>query len=242
MTVSELDNDVAGSVILRIGDNLETGKVRITSSTWADEIIQAIFINDTKICHVGIPLADAETCSAREPPIDGIGRLVLPPKHQIRLINMMSDAKLPSILADALSGADALLLSKIFDLHGTAIRAGDGRPPLSSDATGARIGMPVETVRADSLGGKDGRSRPAVGAFAEGILEEIFLPLGDGLLCSGFDDCIGPGPGGRAIGAGDSTGYIRFDGNNAVGSDRLLIFRAGIDIADFDGMDAIMAN
>ena len=159
---------------------------------------------------------------------------------------MMSDAKLPSILADALSDADALLLSKIFDLHGTAIRAGDGRPPGSSDAAGARIGMPVETVRADSLGGKDGGSRPAVGAFAEGVLEEIFLPLGDRLLCSGLDDGIGPGPGVRAIDAGDSTGgcccYIRFDGDNAVGSERLLIFGAGIDVADFDGIYAMMAN
>ena len=102
--------------------------------------------------------------------------------------------------------------------------------------------MPVETVRADGLGGKDGGSRPAVGAFSEGILEEIFLPLGDRLLCSGLGDGIGPGPGGRAIGAAGSTGYIRFDGDNAVGSERLLIFRAGIDIADFDGMGAMMSN
>ena len=95
------------------------------------------------------------------------------------------------------------------------------------------------------MGRKDGRT---VGAFAEGILEEIFLPLGDGLLSGGFDDGIGPGPGGRAIGAGgstgDSTGYIRFDGDKAVGANRLLIFSfgAGIDVVDFDGMDATMAN
>lgn len=158
---------------------------------------------------------------------------------------MISDAEPPPVLADALADADALLLTIIFDLHGTTVRAGDGRPPLSSNATGARgIGMPVEAVRADGLGGKDGGGRANFVLLAERILEEIFLPLRDGLLFSGFDDCIGPGPGGRAISATGSTGgcrcYIRFDGDNAVGAERLLVFGAGIDVADFHGVGTMM--
>ena len=104
--------------------------------------------------------------------------------------------------------------------------------------------MPVEAVRADGLGGKDGGGRANFVLLAERILEEIFLPLRDGLLFSGFDDCIGPGPGGRAISATGSTGgcrcYIRFDGDNAVGAERLLVFGAGIDVADFHGVGTMM--
>ena len=138
---------------------------------------------------------------AGEPTINRIGRLVLTPEHQIRLVNVMTDAELPPVLANALSDADALLLAVVVHLHGTAVRAGDGRPPLSSNTTrGARIVVPVETIRADSLGGKDGGGRPAVCAFSKRILEEIFLPLGDGFLRSGLDDGFGPGPD-RAIGA-----------------------------------------
>ena len=198
--VAELDNDVAGPVILRVGNNLETGKITFASSTGADQIVQTIVINDAKICHVGILLADAQLLRAGEPTINRIGRLVLTPEHQIRLVNVMTDAELPPVLADALSDADALLLAVVVHLHGTAVRAGDGRPPLSSDAACARIVVPVETIRADSLGGKDGGGRPAVCAFSKRILEEIFLPLGDGFLRSGLDDGVGPGPD-RTIGA-----------------------------------------
>ena len=124
-TVAELDNDVAGPVILRVGNNLETGKTTFTSSTGADQIVQTIVINNAKICHVGILLADAQLLRTGEPTINRIGRLVLTPEHQIRLVNVMTDAELPPVLADALSDADALLLTVVIYLHGTTVGAGD---------------------------------------------------------------------------------------------------------------------
>ena len=46
-TVSELDNDVVGLVLLRVVYNLEPGEIVGTASSWTDEIIQAVLVGDT---------------------------------------------------------------------------------------------------------------------------------------------------------------------------------------------------
>lgn len=107
----------------------------------------------------------------------------------------MSDAKLPSILADALSDADALLLAIIVNVHRSTIRAGDGGPPYltsshSTTTTGITT-LPVDLVDAilfrltERI---DGGGRSNVVFFAEWILEEIFLPLGDGFVAGRLGD------------------------------------------------------
>ena len=193
-TVSELNDNIIGLVTLIVGDNFETNEIVSTPSTRADEIIQAIFVDNAKICHVGILLADAETCRSGEPLVDRVHGIVLPPEHQIRLINMMPDAELPSILADALSDADALLLTKIVNVHRPTIRAGDGGPPYltsshSTTTTGIAT-LPVDLVTAVLFRlteRKDCGGRANI-VLAEGILEEIFLPLGNGFVAGRLGD------------------------------------------------------
>ena len=78
-TVSELNDNIIGLVTLIVGDNLETNEIVSTSSTRTDQVIQTIFVDDTKICHVGILLANAETCRSGEPLVDRVHGIVLPP-------------------------------------------------------------------------------------------------------------------------------------------------------------------
>ena len=107
----------------------------------------------------------------------------------------MSDTELPSILAYALSDADALLLTKIVNVHGSTIGAGDGGPPsLTSSHSATTTGittLPLDLVAAvlfRPTERKDGGGRATVVFLTEGILEEIFLPLGDGLVAGRLGD------------------------------------------------------
>ena len=193
--VAELDNDVVGPVLLRIGDNLEAGQVVGVSSSGADEIVQTVIVGDTQIGHVGILLADAQLRRSGERTKDRKGRIVLPPQHQIRVITIMIDAELPSILADALADADALLSAVILDLHGAAVGTSDGGPPFSSKTTSTAAAVPVDLI---GIGLWATNAVLAV-VLAKRILEAIFLPLGEGLVADRLGDGVRPGPGADAV-------------------------------------------
>ena len=135
-TINEFDNDVVGLVVLRIGHNLEPDKVVSTASAGADQIVVlASVVYNLHVCHVGIPLADAQTCSAYEPLVNRIGRVVLTPEQQIRVVNVMPDTKPPSILADCLPDAEALVLAVGVDVQGSAVgTCSHGKRPFSADS------------------------------------------------------------------------------------------------------------
>ena len=96
------------------------------SSSPTNEKVQIVLVGNAKICDVGIELADAQLSGTGEPLVDRVHGIVLPPKHQVGVINVLPDAKLPPILADALADADAILLAVVVDIHGPAVGTGDG--------------------------------------------------------------------------------------------------------------------
>ena len=214
-TVPELDNDVVGLELLRVVHNLKPGEIVGTASSWTDEIIQTVLVGDTQIRHVGILLSDAQSCGTGEPPNDRIGGIVLPPQHQIGGITVVADAEPPSVLAQALADADALPVAVVFDLHGAAVRTSDGGPSLSSHAAAAATIVPVELIRIAyrAREHRGGRFNGVV-VCAEGVLEEILLPVGERLLRGGLDDGIGPGPNGAT--SSIRIGCDRFGGDNTI--------------------------
>ena len=101
----------------------------VTFISRTDEKILSTIMVNTKICHIGIFLANAQLSGAREPPVDLIVSISIM-QYQISGIRAMSYAKLPSIFANAFAYADAFFLVVMADLNGIAERAGGGRPPL----------------------------------------------------------------------------------------------------------------
>ena len=139
-----------------------------------------------------------------------MGGIVLPPQHHIRVIIIITDAELPSVLAQALTNADALLLAVVFDLHGATVRTSDGGPPLSSHAATATVPVNLVRVVASVLPlvlfvlvllqcterRKDGSGRSDTLLLTEGPLEEIFFPVGDRLLAGRLGNGLWKKPGG----------------------------------------------
>ena len=235
-TVPELDNDVVGLVLLRVVYNLKPGEIVGTASSGTDEIVQTVLVGDTQIRHVGILLSDAQSCGTGKPTNDRIGGIVLPPQHQIGGITIVADAEPPSVLAQALADADALPLAVVFDLHGAAVRTSDGGPPLSSNAAAT---APVELIRIAYRTRERRRGRfNGVVVCAKGVLEEIFLPVGDRLLRSGLDDGIGPGPDGAT--SSIRIDCIRFGGDKTVADAAVaVVFDAGGRL--FDMLQVVVA-
>ena len=186
---------------MRIGDDLEAGQIVGISSSGTDQVVQTVIVGDTQIGHVGILLADAQLRRSGERTNHRIGRIVLPPQHQIGVITIMVDTKLPSVLADALADADALLSAVILDLHGAAVRASDGGPPLSSKTTSAAAAAAAAVVPVDLIGIDLWATNAvlAVVLAAKRVLEAIFLPLVEGLVADRLGDGIRPGPGADAV-------------------------------------------
>ena len=135
-TITELDNDVVGLVVLRIGHNLETDKIVGTACARANQIVVfASRVYNLHVRHVGIPLTNAQTCSAYKPLVNRIGRIVLSPEQQIRVINVMPDSKAPPIFADCLSNLEALVLAVVVDVQRSTIwTCAHGVRPFSADS------------------------------------------------------------------------------------------------------------
>ena len=135
-TVSKFDDNVVGLVVLRIGHNLETDKIVGTASARANQIVVfASRVYNLHVSHVGIPLADAETCSAYKPLVNRIRRIVLTPEQQICIINVMPDSKAPPIFADCLSNLEALVLAVVIDVQRSAVgTCAHGVRPFTTDS------------------------------------------------------------------------------------------------------------
>ena len=235
-TVPELDDNVVGLVVLCVWHNLETDKVIRTASSGTDEIVVfSSVVYNSHVSHVGIPLADAQTRSAYKPLVNRVGRVVLTPKHQIRVIDVLPDAKSPPILADCLSDAETLVLAVRVDVHGSTVgTCAPGVCPFSSNSAPVKPRSGQRLVRINRSGRLWGNR---VACFlTKGILRKIFLPVIHGLQTSRFDDGFWKRPH-RAISAGI---IVWLNGNDTIAditADDILV--AGIDI---DSPGAMMAG
>ena len=237
-TVPELDDNVVGLVVLCVWHNLETDKVIRTASSGTDQIVVfSSVVYNSHVSHIGIPLTDAQTCSAYKPLVNRIGRVVLTPKHQIRVIDVLPDAKSPPILADCLSDAETLVLAVRVDVHGSTVgTCAPGVCPFSTNSAPVKPRSGQRLVRINRSGRLWGNRVACL--LTKGILRKIFLPVSNRLLTSRFDDGFWKRPH-RAIG---TSTVVWFNGNdtiaNVITADDILAV-AGI---DFNCVDAMMAG